>query len=70
MKQMERRRRGAGETTPSYQITGLREVPNYRLFLQGSANKAALSEFLCESIAASAPAQLKLNNNTILQQTI
>ena len=43
---MERRRQGAGETTPSYQITSLREVPNYRLFLKGSANKAALSEFV------------------------
>ena len=28
IKQMERRRRGAGETTPSYQITGLCEVLN------------------------------------------
>ena len=33
------------------------EVPNYRLFLKGSANKAALSAFVCESIAASAPPQ-------------
>jgi len=65
IKQMERRRRGAGETTPSHQITGLREVPNYRLFLKGSANKAALSAFVCESIAASAPAQLKPNNTII-----
>ncbi|KAL8601861.1 hypothetical protein ACOMHN_020596 [Nucella lapillus] len=64
--QIERRRRGAGETTPSHQITDLREVPNYRLFLKGSANKAALSAFVCESIAASAPAQLKQNNTIIL----
>ena len=47
----------AGETIPSHQITGLCEVPNYRLFLKGSANKAALSAFVCESIAASAPPQ-------------
>ncbi|KAL8561134.1 hypothetical protein ACOMHN_033717 [Nucella lapillus] len=66
IKQMERRRRGAGETTPSHQIIGLREGPNYRLFLKGSANKAALSAFVCESIAASAPAQLKQNNTIIL----
>ena len=63
IKQMERRR--AGETTPSHQITGLREVPNYRLFLKGSANKAALSPFVCETIAASAPARLKQNNTSI-----
>ena len=62
---MERRRRGAGETTPSHQITGLGEVPNYRLFLKGSANKAALSAFVCKSIAASAPPQLKQNNTII-----
>ena len=59
IKQMERPRRGAGETTPSHQITGLREVPNHQLFLKGSANKAALSPFVCETIAVSAPARLK-----------
>ena len=63
---MKRRRRGAGETRHSHQITGLRKVPNYRLLLKGSANKAALSAFVCESIAASAPAQLKQNNTIIL----
>ena len=66
IKQMERRRRGAGETTLSHQITGLREVSNYWLFLKGSANKAALTAFVCGSIAASAPAQLKQNNTIIL----
>ena len=59
IKQMERQPRRAGETTLSHQITSLREVQNYRLFLKGSVNKAALSAFVCESIAASAPAQLK-----------
>ena len=29
IKQMEHRRRGAGGTTTSHRITGLREVPNY-----------------------------------------
>ena len=66
IKQMERRRLGAGEITLSHQIIGLCEVPNYRLFLKGSANKAALSAFVCESIAASAPPQLKENNTIIL----
>ena len=40
-----------GETTPSHQITGLCAQ---LLFLKGSADKAALSAFVCESIAASA----------------
>jgi hypothetical protein len=41
-------------------------VPNYRLFLKGSANKAALAAFVCESIAASAPAHLEQNKAIIL----
>ena len=66
IKQMERRRLGAGKTTLGHQIIGLREVPNYRLFPKGSENKAARSAFVCESIAASAPPQLKENNTIIL----
>ena len=66
IKQMERQRRGARETKPTCQITGARDVPNYRLFLKGSASKAALAAFVCESIAASAPAHLKQNKIIIL----
>ena len=42
IKQMERERRGAGEITASHLVSGAREVPNYRLWLKGSANKLHL----------------------------
>ncbi|MGH0162910.1 UNVERIFIED_CONTAM: hypothetical protein FKN15_043835 [Acipenser sinensis] len=55
---MEHERRGAGETTPSHQIFGARIVPNYKLFLKGSANKATLAEFVSKYLASQAPAHL------------
>jgi uncharacterized LabA/DUF88 family protein len=53
------------ETSPSHQITGAHEVLSYRLFMKGLTNKAALSAFVCKSIAASAPA-LKEQNKAII----
>ena len=65
IKQMERERRGAGEITASHLVSGAHEVPNYRLFLKGSANKAALAAFASNSLTMKAPTQLK-NDQTIV----
>ena len=65
IKQMERERRGAGEITASHLVSGAREVPNYRLFLKGSANKAALAAFVSDSLTMKAPTRLK-NDQTIV----
>ena len=51
--------RGAGETTISHQVTGTRDLPNYHLFLKGSANNAALAAFVNEYIASKALVHLQ-----------
>ena len=63
---MGRERRGAGENTPSHQVTSSRNVPNYRLFLKGSANTVVLAKYACESIGDKAPGCLQQNNDTVL----
>jgi len=49
--------------TPSHQVSSSRDVPNYCIFLKGSASKTALAEFLSESITAKAPAHLQQNQS-------
>ncbi len=66
IKTMECQRRGAGEAMASHQITGPRDVPHYRNFLKGSANKAALAEFVCESITSKAPSRIQQNKSIVL----
>ncbi|MGH0154893.1 UNVERIFIED_CONTAM: hypothetical protein FKN15_028294 [Acipenser sinensis] len=66
IKRMERERRGAGETTPSHQIFGARIVPNYKLFLKCSANKAALAEFVSKYLASQAPAHLPEGKSIVI----
>ena len=66
IKQMERARLEAGETTPTYVIQGSNKVPNYRNFLKSYKNKATLVEFLCNYIMLNGPAMLEDGQSIIL----
>ena len=45
IKSAERERRGS-HSEQAYQISGNRQVPNYRRFLKGSRNKASIAEYI------------------------
>jgi len=49
IKSAERERRGS-HSEQAYQISGNRQVPNYRKFLKGSRNKASLAEYISNYI--------------------
>ena len=66
IKSVERERRDAGENTPGHQLTSSRDVPNYWLFLKGSANKVLLSKYACESITDKASGLLQQNKSIVL----
>jgi hypothetical protein len=51
IKHIERQRRGS-ETGSTYVINGSRTVPNYRTFMNNSANKAALAAFTSDYIVS------------------
>ena len=66
IKQVERERRGANQINPSHQVSGPHEVPNYRLFLKGTANKAVLAAFVSETLATKSPTRLRDDQSIVL----
>ena len=65
IKNMERQRRG-GSGSVAYQVSGKRNVPNYRLFLKSEANKAALAEFVSEYLVSNSAEMLQDGKSVIL----
>lgn len=67
IKQAERSRRGSSvHDRASYDISGTRNVPNYRSFLRNNSNKAALARFLSAYLEETLPKNLETGQSVIL----
>ena len=58
--------KGCMEVINSHQVIGGRKMPNYWLFLKGSANKSGLAAFVSDTIDAKAQTKLQDDQSVFL----